>query len=283
MKHRATRTRRLGAAAAVTGLAALAGTVSAGSAQAASGETWDRVAQCESGGNWSINTGNGFYGGLQFLQTTWEGFGGTEYAPRADLASRAQQIDIAENVLAVQGPGAWPVCSVEAGLTAGGPAPAEPEPAPAQPEPEPAPAQPEPEPAPAQPEPAPAQQQPAPQQQAAPQQAQPAAPAQDVALAEHVIERGETTGTIAADYGSTVHELVAINDLPHGGSLIYAGHVMLVPADGAPTGAGTYTVERGDTLSQIAAAHGTSVDALVHANGIDDPDLILEGQVLHLG
>ncbi|OLT17932.1 hypothetical protein BJF80_01050 [Serinicoccus sp. CUA-874] len=135
MQHRATRPRRLGAAVAVTGLAALAGTVSAGSAQAASGATWDAVAQCESGGNWSINTGNGYYGGLQFAQSTWEGFGGTQYAARADLASREQQIAIAENVLAGQGPGAWPVCSVEAGLTAGGSAPAEPEPAPAQPEP----------------------------------------------------------------------------------------------------------------------------------------------------
>ncbi len=281
MQHRATRPRRLGAAVAVTGLAALAGTVSAGSAQAASGATWDAVAQCESGGNWSINTGNGYYGGLQFAQSTWEGFGGTQYAARADLASREQQIAIAENVLAGQGPGAWPVCSVEVGLTAGGPAPAEPEPAPAQPEPAPQqPAEPEPAPAqPAQPEPAPQQQ----TQQAAPQQAQPAAPAQAVALSEHVVERGETTGTIAADHGTTVHELVGINDLPHGGALIYAGDVMLVPAGGAATGAGSYTVERGDTLAKIAAAHGVSIDALVSANDIADPDLILEGQVLHLG
>ncbi|WP_165368626.1 transglycosylase family protein, partial [Serinicoccus sediminis] len=142
MKHRAIRKPRLGALALATGLTGLTGVVSAGSAQAASGETWDAVAQCESGGNWSINTGNGYYGGLQFVQSTWEGFGGTQYAPRADLATRAQQIAIAENVLAVQGPGAWPVCSVEAGLTAGGPAPAEPAPAePAQPA-QPAPAEP---------------------------------------------------------------------------------------------------------------------------------------------
>jgi hypothetical protein len=65
---------------------------------------------CESGGNWSINTGNGYYGGLQFSAGTWAGFGGTEYAPRADLASKSQQIAIAERVLAVQGPGAWPTC-----------------------------------------------------------------------------------------------------------------------------------------------------------------------------
>jgi hypothetical protein len=77
---------------------------------APSGHNWDAVAQCESGGNWSINTGNGYYGGLQFSQSTWAGFGGTAYAPRADLASKAQQIAVAERVLAVQGAGAWPTC-----------------------------------------------------------------------------------------------------------------------------------------------------------------------------
>ncbi len=76
----------------------------------ASGSHWDRVAQCESTGNWHINTGNGFYGGLQFTQSTWAAFGGLRYAPRADLASRAEQISIAERVLDAQGPGAWPVC-----------------------------------------------------------------------------------------------------------------------------------------------------------------------------
>jgi Transglycosylase-like domain len=71
---------------------------------------WDTVAMCESGGNWSINTGNGYYGGLQFNSSTWLGYGGGAYAPRADLASKAQQIAIAEKVLAAQGKGAWPVC-----------------------------------------------------------------------------------------------------------------------------------------------------------------------------
>ncbi|MFC3587066.1 transglycosylase family protein [Streptantibioticus rubrisoli] len=88
-----------------------------GTSDAASGTTWDRVAGCESGGDWSINTGNGNYGGLQFTQQTWAAFGGTAYAPRADLASRAEQITVAEAVLAQQGPGAWPVCSVRAHLT----------------------------------------------------------------------------------------------------------------------------------------------------------------------
>jgi predicted nucleic acid-binding Zn-ribbon protein len=81
-----------------------------GPAPDAATHDWDAVAQCESGGNWSINTGNGFYGGLQFTSSTWLAFGGGVYAPRADLAARSQQIAIAEKVLADQGPGAWPTC-----------------------------------------------------------------------------------------------------------------------------------------------------------------------------
>ncbi|WP_371500198.1 transglycosylase family protein [Kitasatospora sp. NBC_00374] len=101
----------------------VAGLVTATSASAASVATWDKVAQCESTGNWSINSGNGFYGGLQFTSSTWAAYGGTAYAPQANLATKAQQIAVAEKVLASQGPGAWPVCSVKAGLTKGGEAP----------------------------------------------------------------------------------------------------------------------------------------------------------------
>ncbi|MFE9016251.1 transglycosylase family protein [Streptomyces cyaneofuscatus] len=97
--------------------------ITATSAGAASGEVWEKVAACESSGNWAINTGNGYYGGLQFSGPTWAAFGGTQYAPRADLATRDQQIDIAERVLDGQGPGAWPACSVKAGLTRGEDAP----------------------------------------------------------------------------------------------------------------------------------------------------------------
>ena len=79
-------------------------------APVSSGNDWDAVAQCESGGDWSINTGNGYYGGLQFSSSTWLAFGGGVYAPRADLAAKSQQIAIAEKVLAAQGKGAWPVC-----------------------------------------------------------------------------------------------------------------------------------------------------------------------------
>lgn len=86
------------------------------SAQAAPA-VWDRVASCESGGNWAINTGNSFYGGVQFTTSTWAAYGGHAYAAQANLASKAAQIVIAQRVLASQGPGAWPICSVYAGLT----------------------------------------------------------------------------------------------------------------------------------------------------------------------
>ncbi|MFE0463474.1 transglycosylase family protein, partial [Kitasatospora sp. NPDC058965] len=89
-------------------------------AHAAPVSVWDKVATCESTNNWSINTGNGFYGGLQFTSSTWSAYGGTAYAARADQASKDQQIAVAERVLASQGPGAWPVCSVRAGLARGG-------------------------------------------------------------------------------------------------------------------------------------------------------------------
>jgi LysM repeat protein len=127
-RHRRLRTKPLrsaGVSLAVTagGVGIVMPIVGATSASAAPVSTWDRVAQCESTGNWHINTGNGFYGGLQFTQSTWAAFGGTKFAPRADLATKEQQITIAEKVLAVQGPHAWPVCSVKAGLTRGGAAP----------------------------------------------------------------------------------------------------------------------------------------------------------------
>lgn len=78
---------------------------------------WDRVAQCESSGNWAINTGNGYYGGVQFSLSTWAAFGGREYARYPHHATKAQQIAIARRTLSVQGPRAWPTCSVRAGLT----------------------------------------------------------------------------------------------------------------------------------------------------------------------
>src|SRR5947209_15945746 len=106
---------RITAATVATGALTLG--VGVTSASAAPASTWDRLAGCESGGRWSINTGNGFYGGLQFTASTWRGFGGTAYAPRADLATRAQQIAIAERVLRVQGWKAWPACTAKLHLS----------------------------------------------------------------------------------------------------------------------------------------------------------------------
>jgi cell wall-associated NlpC family hydrolase len=108
---------------AVLAVGSTATALSAQPAVAADLDTWNRVAACESTSNWKINTGNGYYGGLQFSQSTWEAYGGLNHAPRADLATKQQQILVAEKVLASQGPGAWPVCSKEAGLTRGAPAP----------------------------------------------------------------------------------------------------------------------------------------------------------------
>lgn len=110
-KHRRpSKATRAIAIAGVTGAAVAAPLMAAGNASAATASEWDTVAQCESGGNWSINTGNGYYGGLQFSASTWAGYGGTKYASTADQATKAQQIEIAEKVLAGQGKGAWPVC-----------------------------------------------------------------------------------------------------------------------------------------------------------------------------
>jgi nucleoid-associated protein YgaU len=100
-----------------TPLTAVTTLTTPGTAHAASDTVWDRVAKCESGGNWSINTGNGFKGGLQFTSSTWRGFGGTQFANSAEKATREQQIVVAEKVLSKQGWGAWPVCSRKAKAT----------------------------------------------------------------------------------------------------------------------------------------------------------------------
>ena len=118
--------------------------VSAGTASAASDASWDKLAQCEAGGNWAINTGNGYQGGLQFSPSTWRANGGGEFAPTADQATREQQIVVAERVLANQGWGAWPSCSSKMGIRGDGPTartaptpPPPPAPAPAPPPPPP--------------------------------------------------------------------------------------------------------------------------------------------------
>ncbi|AGS34316.1 hypothetical protein B841_04165 [Corynebacterium maris DSM 45190] len=94
-----------------------AGSASGAAAPAvAGGSVWDALAQCESNGDWSINTGNGYHGGLQFSASTWAAYGGTQYAPTADQASREQQIAIAQKTQAGQGWGAWPACTSKLGI-----------------------------------------------------------------------------------------------------------------------------------------------------------------------
>ncbi|NJQ17463.1 LysM peptidoglycan-binding domain-containing protein [Streptomyces bohaiensis] len=186
---------RVAAIAGAAGAAVALPLMGATGAQAASVDTWDKVAQCESTGNWSINTGNGYYGGLQFSQSSWEAAGGAQYASRADLASKDQQIATAEKLLAMQGPGAWPHCGQVAGLTSGGPAPelGGQQQAPQQ-------------------EAAP-QQQEAPQQQAEPQQEQRAeAPAsRSTERAEKPASSGEQ-GDYTVRSGDTLHKIAEAND-----------------------------------------------------------------------
>ncbi|WP_024793880.1 transglycosylase family protein [Tomitella biformata] len=113
---------KIAVSSAVIGAASIA---FAGTANAATDAEWDKVAQCESTGNWAINTGNGYHGGLQFSPSTWTSHGGGAYAATANQATKAQQIEIAEKVLANQGKGAWPSCGVGlSGATQRTPAPA---------------------------------------------------------------------------------------------------------------------------------------------------------------
>ncbi|MGN5378973.1 transglycosylase family protein [Streptomyces lasalocidi] len=104
-------------AAGVTGSAIALPLLGAASAHAADGTTWDKVAECESGGSWSQNSGNGYYGGLQISQDDWDKYGGAQYADSADQASRNQQIAVAEKILAAQGTKPWTMCALTAGLT----------------------------------------------------------------------------------------------------------------------------------------------------------------------
>ena len=213
------------------GVIALAGaaTFIPTAANAADGATWDALAQCESGGNWSINTGNGYYGGLQFSMSTWQANGGV--GNPAD-ASREEQIRVAENVLATQGWGAWPTCSAQIGASGS----AEPAPAPAAaPEEQAAPAAPAEDPAPQQ-EAAPAATPEAPAQEAP--AAAPAAPASydlpDVEASDetYTIEAGDTLSIVAdeLDIQDGWLALFAVNqDSISNPDLIFAGQEIVLP------------------------------------------------------
>ena len=116
-KHRRpSKATRAAALAGVTGVAIAAPLMAAGNASAATASEWDAVAQCESGGNWSINTGNGYYGGLQISPSTWAGYGGRKFAKLPHGASKGEQIKIAERIKRGQGWGAWPTCSSRIGV-----------------------------------------------------------------------------------------------------------------------------------------------------------------------
>ncbi|MFJ7912042.1 transglycosylase family protein [Kitasatospora sp. NPDC096204] len=227
----------------------VAGLVTATSASAASVATWDAVAQCESGGNWAINTGNGFYGGLQFTSSTWAAFGGTAYASQANLATKAQQIAVAEKVLASQGPGAWPVCSVKAGLTKGGaPAAVDTSAGSTAAKPAQAPK---------------AAAKPAEAPKAAPK-AQ-AAPKNDAAAPKAAAPKADAQKSAPkADQGAKSWNR---------------------SNDAKPAAKGSYTVKTGDTLSSIAAAQGLDWHDLYQNNAKvigGNPDLIFPGQTLSI-
>lgn len=173
-----------------------------GQADAADGGVWDRIARCESGGNWQINTGNGYYGGLQFSAGTWRAYGGGAYAPTADGASKAQQIAVAAKVQRAQGWGAWPTCAARAGAYGSAPSAAAPVPKAAKPAPK-------------------------------------------------AVQRRSERAPDRTDRGAS---------------------------RSAP---GNYTVRQGDTLSRIAARHGTSWQRVYAVNKAvigGDPDMIVPGQ-----
>jgi len=227
-----TRTRALVGGLAFAGLAATGVGLAAAPANAASGSTWDALAACESGGNWAINTGNGYYGGLQFTQGTWAANGGVGSPANA---SRETQIAVAEHVLASQGWGAWPACSAKLGLS--GTTGAAPGAIPQQQAAAPAAA------------PAPRQAAPAPQRQVAPQQRQvaPAAPrttpapsatsSKPAAVATsgktYKIVSGDTLDSIATKLGveGGWKQLWAANtSTVDDANLIYAGQTLQLPA-----------------------------------------------------
>ncbi|AUG82149.1 transglycosylase [Kitasatospora sp. MMS16-BH015] len=231
----------------------VAGLVTATSASAASTSTWDAVAQCESTGNWSINSGNGFYGGLQFTPSTWAAYGGTQYAASADQASKGQQIAIAEKVLADQGPGAWPVCSVKAGLTAGGAA-----------------------------------------AQVDTSSSAGTSTKSDKS-ADTSTKSAPKNDTSAASRGTERQTLTTEQSTPKADAPKAAAPKAAAPkaaeapakksAPAAKSAGGNYTVKSGDTLSEIAAAHGVDLSTLYSHNAKvigGNPDLILPGQVLSI-
>ena len=240
--------RRTAAALAIGG--AVAATMSMPAANAVDGATWDALAQCESGGNWSINTGNGFYGGLQFTQQSWNGVG---MSGSPATATRAQQIEAGERLLAIQGWGAWPACSAKLGLygkTGAAPTYTEPTTTVA------------------------AQSQTQQTYTAPAAQAAPAAPAAQAAPA--AVE--------APAAAPAAQAAPAAVEAPAAAPAVEAPAAAPVAAPKAA--AGTYTVVPGDSLSLIAAklgvAGGYQAIAAANTDIIYNVDLIFPGQVLNI-
>ena len=236
--------RRTAAALAIGG--AVAATLSMPAANAVDGATWDALAQCESGGNWSINTGNGFYGGLQFTQQSWNGVG---MSGSPATASRAQQIEAGERLLAIQGWGAWPACSAKLGLygkTGAAPTYTEPTTVAAQSQTQ--------------------QTYTAPAAQAAP--AAPAAQAAPAAVEAPAAAPAAPAAPAAVEAPAAAPAAPAVE----------------APVAAPKAAAGTYTVVPGDSLSLIAAklgvAGGYQAIAAANTDIIHNVDLIFPGQVL---
>ncbi|WP_336923232.1 LysM peptidoglycan-binding domain-containing protein [Aquipuribacter sp. SD81] len=245
-------------------------------AQAAPGETWDRLAQCESSGNWSINTGNGYYGGLQFYQPTWEGFGGLRYAPRADLASRSEQIAVAERVLATQGWGAWPACSAKLGLRGSGGSSSG-----------------------SGSDSAGSGSSSSSGSGSSSSGSSGSSGSAPSYAGSYTVRSGDTLAAIGRRYGVTWQQLAAANrSTISNPARIYVGQTVKVPgASGSSSSSGgsgstsgssapsgtTYTVRAGDTLSSIARANGTTWQELYAANRSavgSNPNLIRVGLTL---
>jgi nucleoid-associated protein YgaU len=204
-------------------LAPLGLLAASGNAAAADSGVWDRIAQCESGGNWHINTGNGYYGGLQFSASTWRAYGGSAYAATADQASKSAQIAVASKVQRAQGWGAWPVCSARAGASGSAPA------------------------------------------------------ASSGTVSEKSTKKSTTESTSESTTKKSTKKATPSKPAK-------------TPARGTNnasrgTSRGDYTVRQGDTLSAIAAQHGTTWREIYAANKSvigGDPDLIVPGQQLDL-
>lgn len=245
--------RRTAAALAIGG--AVAATMSMPAANAVDGATWDALAQCESGGNWSINTGNGFYGGLQFTQQSWNGVG---MSGSPATATRAQQIEAGERLLAIQGWGAWPACSAKLGLygkTGAAPTYTEPTTTVA------------------------AQSQTQQTYTAPAAQVAPAAPAAQAAPAAVEAPAAAPAAPAAQAAPVAVEAPAAAPAAP-----AVEAPVAAAPVAAPKAAAGTYTVVPGDSLSLIAAklgvAGGYQAIAAANTDIIYNVDLIFPGQVL---